>query len=193
MILDTLLQFTGTRGGTSSGTMPGTGTIDADSLTGAASTYTASQLLDLGVASGVPSSANGGGARDLGIGDNPSLELSILATTAFAGGTSVSFALQGAPDNGSGAPGSYTTMWSSGAIVTANLDAGQQLANVTVPRTVPGQPMPRFLRLQATSVGVFTGAASNQFQANIVLDRDDQPVGTDGAYSGYPAGILVAN
>lgn len=193
MILDTLLQFTGSRGGTPSGTMPGTGTSDADSLTGAASTYTASQIIDLGVASGVPSSANGGGARDLGVGDAPSLELSILATTAFAGGTSVSFALQGAPDNGSGAPGSYTTMWASAAIALANLDAGQQLANVTVPRVVPGQPLPRFLRLQATSVGTFTGASNNQFQANIVLDRDDQITGADGQYSGYPAGITVAN
>lgn len=193
MILDALLQFTGSRAGTPSGTMPGTGTIDADSLTGAASTYTASQILDLGVASGVPSSANGGGARDIGIGDSPTLELSILATTAFAGGTSVSFALQGAPDNGSGAPGSYTTMWVSPTYLTASLVAGAMLANVAVPRTIAGQPLPRFLRLQATSVGVFTGAASNQFQADIVLDRDDQIIGTGGAYGGYPAGLTVAN
>lgn len=193
MILDAYLQFTGSAPGTPSGTMPGTGTTLADSLTGAASTYTASQILDLGVNSGVPSSANGGGARDVGIGDDPSLELSILVTSAFAGGTSVSFALQGAPDNGSGAPGSYTTMWTSPTYALAALVAGAMLANVTVPRTITGQPLPRFLRLQATSVGVFTGASSNQFQANIVLDRDDQVTGLLGVYSGYSAGLTVAN
>jgi chromosome segregation ATPase len=30
-------------------------------------------------------------------------------------------------------------------------------------------------------------------EANIVIDRDDQIMGTGGAYSGYPAGINVAN
>lgn len=191
MILDALLQFTGTRGGTATAGGPAGGTtLDADLFT-TAGTSTSSQVIDLGVASGVPSSANGGGARDLGVGDGPMLELSVIALNAFVGGTSLQISLQGAPDNGSGAPGSYTTMWTSGAIVTANLDAGQQLANVAVPRVVPGQPLPRFLRLQYVSVGTFSPAAG--IQANIVLDRDAQIVGTDGQYSGYPAGLTVAN
>ena len=84
-------------------------------------------------------------------------------------------------------------MWTSPTYVTASLVAGAMLANVAVPRTIIGQPLPRFLRLQATSVGTFTGAGSNQFQADIVLDRDDQIIGAGGIYGGYPVGITVAN
>ena len=34
-------------------------------------TQAASNIIDLGVTSGIPSSANGGGARDIGVGDDP--------------------------------------------------------------------------------------------------------------------------
>lgn len=179
MILDNLLTFSGGLGGA---------TVPADSPT--TGTQVASNILDLGVNSGVPSSANGGGARDIGAGDDPAMELSIIVTTAFASGTSLQFELSGAPDNGSGAPGSYTVMWLSSAIAEASLVAGMQCANITVPRPAPGQALPRFLRLRYITVGTHTAGA---VQAQIVLDRDDQIVGTTGAYSGYPAGITVAN
>ena len=78
-------------------------------------------IVDLGLA-GIPSSANGGGARDIGTGDDPSLKLSIIVTTAFASGTSLQVNLQGAPDNGSGAPGSWTTMWTGPVVVEAFTD-----------------------------------------------------------------------
>lgn len=179
MILDALLTFSGGLGGASGfNDSPTTGTQNS------------TNVIDLGVIDGIPSAANGGGARDLGVGDNPSLELSVLVTTAFADGTSLQLELQGAPDDGTGAPDTYTTMWQSEAIVEANLDAGQQLANITVPRPVPGQAMPRFLRMRYITVGTHTAGA---LYAQIVLDRDDQVLGTDGAYSGYPAGITVAN
>lgn len=174
MILDNLLMFSSAQ----------------DLFTPAAGAIDSTNTIDLGVSSGVPSSANGGGARDIGIGDAPALELLIVCVTTFVGGTSLTTTLQGAPDNGSGAPGSYTIMWSSPTIVTANLDQGQQIGNVTVPRTVPGQVMPRFLKLVYTTVGDFTAGTVT---AGIVLDRDDQPVGGDGQYSGYPAGLTVAN
>lgn len=186
MILDALLQFTGTRMGTATGTAGGG--LDTDTPT--TGTQVSSQVLDLGVNSGVPTSANGGGARDIGIGDSPMLELSCIVTTAFTGGTSLQVNLQGAPDNGSGLPGSYTTMWSSPVVAEASLVAGQQLANVAVPRTIPGQPLPRFLRLQYVSVGTHGAGA---IQSDIVLDRDDQIVGPAGQYSGYPVGLTVAN
>jgi hypothetical protein len=65
-----------------------------------------------------------------------------------------------------------------------------QLANIDIPRVVPGQVLPRFLKLNFISVGTHsTGAV----EANIVLDRDDQIVGTTGLYSGYRAGITIAN
>lgn len=184
MILDNLLTFTGTSNGA-------TGGITAGAQTDLPTTGTqaASNIIDLGV-SGLPSGANGGGARDIGVGDDPSLKLSVLVTTAITGGTSLQLQLQGAPDNGSGAPGSYTTMWTSSAIAEASLVAGAQLANVDVPRVVFGQPIPRFLKLNFISVGTHSAGA---IEAQIVLDRDDQIMGTGGAYSGYPAGINVAN
>ncbi len=177
MILDRLLTFSGGLGGASGrNDSPTTGT------------QIATNIIDLGVDSGVPSSANGGGARDIAVGYP--MWLSALVTTAFSGGTSLQLVLAGAPDNGSGAPGSYTTMWTSAAIAEADLDAGQQLANIRVPAPVPGQALPRFLRLSYVTVGTHTAGAG---EAQIVLDRDNQVVGTNGQYSGYPAGLTVAN
>lgn len=185
MILDGLLTFTGTSNGATGGITSGAQT---DSPT--TGTQIASNVLDLGVTSGVPTSANGGGARDLGIGDDRALKLSAVCTVAFTVGTSLQLELDGAPDNGSGAAGAYTVMWQSQAIAEANLTAGAQLANIDWPRLVPGQPLPRFLRLRFITVGSHsTGAIECQF----VLDLDQQIVGVTGLYSGYPAGITVAN
>lgn len=184
MILDNLLTFTGTSNGA-------TGGITAGAQTDLPTTGTqaASNIIDLGLA-GIPSYANGGGARDIGVGDDPSLKLSAIVVTAITGGTSLQLQLQGAPDNGSGAPGSYTTMWTSAAIAEASLVAGAQLANIDVPRVVFGQALPRFLKLNFISVGTHSAGA---IECQIVLDRDDQIMGTGGAYSGYPAGLVVAN
>lgn len=164
MILDGLLQFTGTPGSVSSDS-PTTGTQQS------------TNILDL---------VN---ARDMGIGDDPSLEILIQIMTAFASGTSLQVQLQGAPDNGSGSPGSYTTMWDSGAIAEADLTAGRYLLAGTLPRTLlptgtgPGkQALPRFLRLQYVTVGTHTAGA---IFGTIVLDRQDQVA--------YPAGINIAN
>lgn len=184
MILDNLLTFTGTSNGTSGGITSGPQT-DAPTT----GTQTSTNIVDLGLA-GIPSSANGGGARDIGTGDDPSLKLSIIVTTAFTVGTSLQVNLQGAPDNGSGSPGSWTTMWTGPVVVEASLTQGVQYSNVDVPRPAVGQAMPRFLRLQYVTVGTHsTGAIEGQ----IVIDRDDQVVGPTNLYSGYPAGLNVAN
>lgn len=185
MILDNFLTFTGTSNGATGGITSGAQT-DAPTT----GTQAASNIIDLGVTSGVPSSANGGGARDIGVGDNPMLKLSAIVGTAFASGTSLQLQLQGAPDDGTGAAGSYTTMWTSAAIVEASLVAGAQLANVDVPRVVFGQALPRFLKLNFITVGTHTAGT---VEANIVIDRDDQIMGTTGVYSGYRAGVTVAN
>lgn len=184
MILDNLLTFTGTSNGA-------TGGITAGAQTDLPTTGTqaASNIIDLG-GPALPGSANGGGARDIGIGDNPAMKLSALVTTAITGGTSLQLQLQGAPDNGSGAPGSYTTMWTSAAIAEATLVAGAQLANIDVPRVVPGQVLPRYLKLNFISVGTHSAGA---IECQIVLNLDNQVVGTGGVYSGYPAGLVVAN
>jgi Bbp16-like protein len=185
MILDGLLTFTGSSNGA-------TGTIANGPQTDAPTTGTqdSSNIIDLGLL-GIPTSANGGGARDMGIGDKPSLKLSALVTAAFTGGTSLAVQLQGAPDNGSGAPGSWTVMWASpAAVLEAALVQGAQLANVDVPRVIFEQVLPRFLKMTFVSVGTHTAGS---VEAQIVIDRDDQIIGPAGNMSGYQAGITVAN
>jgi hypothetical protein len=185
MIIDGSLLFTGTSNGA-------TGGITASATTDAPTTGTqvASNIIDLGVVNGIPYSSGGGGARDIGVGDNPALKFLATVAVAFAGGTSLQLELSGAPDNGSGSPGTYTAMWLSPAVALADLDLGQQIGNIDVPRVIPGQPLPRFLRLRFISSGTFT---AGQVSAAIVLNRMDQPQGSNGNLSGYRAGVVVAN
>lgn len=186
MILDNALMFTGTSNGASAGITAGANT-DLPTT----GTQVASNIIDLGVVLGIPSYANGGGARDIGTGDDPSLKLLVQVTTTFGGGTDMLCLLSGAPDNGSGAAGSYTIMWQQAAvIVEANLVAGAQLANIDIPRPVNGQAMPRFLRLSFISTGTHTSGA---VEGCIVVDRNDQVLGITGLASGYPAGVTVSN
>lgn len=177
MILDGLLQFTGAVG---TGDLPTTGTQNS------------TNTIDLGITSGIPSSANGGGARDIGIGDDPAMKLLVVVLTTFTGGTSLQIALQGAVDNGSGAPAAFSTWWTSPAVAEASLVAGARLYDMDMPRPPQGIAIPRFLRLAYITVGTHGAGA---LQAWIVLDRFDQPYqGTNNAvYGGYPAGINVAN
>jgi hypothetical protein len=185
MIRDAFLIFTGTSTGATGGITSGPQT---DSPT--TGTQDASNIIDLGVTSGIPSSANGGGARDIGIGDDPSLKLLATVTTAFTGGTSLEITISGAPDNGSGAPGSYTILYTGPVVVEANLVAGAQLANNDFPRQIPGVGPARFIKSSFVSVGTHGAGA---ITVGIQLDRFDQILGTTGAISGYPAGIYVAN
>lgn len=182
MILDNYLTFTGTSNGAAGGITSGAQT-DAPTT----GTQVASNIIDLGL-SGLPASASGGGARDIGNGVD--LKLSAIVITALTGGTSLQLELSGAPDNGSGAPGSYTVMWTSAAIPEATLIAGAQLANISVPRVVAGQVLPRFLRLRFITVGTH-GAGT--IECGIILDREEQIISSAGVYSGYPAGVTVAN
>ena len=184
MILDGLLTFTGTSNGASGGITSGPQT-DLPTT----GTQAASNVVDLGLA-GIPTSANAGGARDISVGDDPMLKLSVLVVTAVTGGTSLQLQLQGCIDNGSGGLGTATTMWTSPVFAEATLIAGAQLANIDVPRPIPGQALPRFLQLNFISVGTHSAGA---VEAQIVIDREDQPIGTGGAMSGYPAGINIAN
>lgn len=165
----------------------------AQNLAQAVGSYDSTNIIDLGVISGVPSSANGGGARDIGTGDDPSLKLLAQVSTAFTSGGAGTLAvsLLGAADDGTGNPGAYTTMWTGPTVALATLIAGAQLANVDVPRVIAGQALPRFLKLSYTIAGATMTAGA--VSSGIVIDRFDQVVGTTGALSGYPAGITVAN
>ena len=185
MILDNLLTFTGTSNGASGGI---TASAQADLPT--TGTTTASNIIDLGVV-GLPSFANGGGARDIGVGDDPALKLSAIVGVGFTAGGTIQLVLSGAPDSGTGTEGAYTVMWTSAAYTAAQAIAGAQLANIDVPRVIPGQPLPRFLKL--TFVQGSTANTTGTIEANIVVDRDDQIISTTGNLSGYRAGITVPN
>lgn len=159
MIEDGALQFTGVAGTAGAVDSPTTGTQQS------------TNIIDL---------VN---ARDMGIGDNPALKLLCQVVTAFAGGTSLQVQFQGAPDNGSGSPGTYSTYAESAAILEADLTAGRYILPIDVPRPPPGAARPRFYRLQYVTVGTHTAGG---IHAALVLDRQDSaPV--------YPAGITISN
>lgn len=159
-------------------------------------TQASTNVLDYGILSGIPSSANGGGARDMGIGDDPTLKLLVLVTTAFASAASagtLSVAIQGAVDNGAGAPAAFSTWWTSPVYTTAQLNVGSRLMDIDFPRPPDGVAVPRFVRLLYTvATATMTAGAISAF---VVLDRDDQMYqGTDNSIQGgYPAGITIAN
>src|ERR1700676_716236 len=112
MILDSLLQFD-----------------SAANLAQVVGTYNSANVIDLGITSGIPSSANGGGARDIGIGDDPALKLLVQVIVAFTSGGAgtLQVGLQGAIDNGSGAPAAFVTWWLSPAYALATLVQGARL------------------------------------------------------------------
>jgi hypothetical protein len=157
MIEDGLLQFTGTAGTAGSTDAPTTGT------------QTSTNILDM---------AN---TRDMGIGDDPALEILVRVLTAFASGTSLQVNLQGAPDS-SGSPGTWTTYVAGPVVAEAQLVVGAGLLETTIPRTAPGVANPRFYRLQYVTVGTHTAGA---IHGAVVLDRQDNVY--------YPPGIVIAN
>lgn len=179
MIIDSLLQFD-----------------PAANLAQPVGTYTSANVIDLGVTSGIPSSANGGGARDIGIGDDPALKLVVQVIVAFtsAGAGTLVVGLQSAIDNGAGAPAAFSaTWWASPTYALAILSQGSRLLDMDMPRPPDGIAIPRFLRM-AYVVGGATFTAG-QIESMIVLDRPDQfYTGTNNAVlGGYPPGITISN
>lgn len=178
MILDALQRFS-----------------SAQSLAQVVGTYASSNILDYGILSGIPSSANGGGARDMGIGDKPALKLLVQVGTAFvsAGGGTLQVTLQGAVDDGTGSPAAFSTWWASPIYTIAQANAGSRLLNMDFPRPPDGVAIPRFVRLL---YGVATATiTAGTIDAFVVIDREDYSYqGTDNSIrGGYPAGINVAN
>jgi hypothetical protein len=175
MILDGFLQFS-----------------SAQNLAQVAGSYDSTNVIDLGL-SGIPLSASGGGARDIGIGDDPAMKLLVLVTTTFtsAGAATLQVSVQGAPDNGSGVPGSYNIMAQSDVFAKALLIAGARLFDIDMPRPQPGQALPRFIKL-VYAIGTATTTAGN-CTSYLVLDRHDLPEQSNAVLGGYPAGINIAN
>jgi hypothetical protein len=154
---------------------------------------TSSNIIDLGIV-GIPASISGGGgggARDIGIGDKPSMKFLVQVVVAFVTGTSLQVGVQGAPDNGSGAAGTFTTMLNGPVVAVANLVAGARILDDDMPRPVPAQAMPRFLQLLYTVVG--SSFTVGQLTGFLVLDRMDIPEQSNAVMGGYPPGITIAN
>lgn len=184
MILDSALQFTGFP---ATGGIVVTGTNYDLPTTG---TQNSSNVIDLHMA-GIPVLANLQGARDIGVG-GPALKMLIQVVTTLTGGTSLQVVLQGAPDNGSGAPGSFTNWWASPVYAEATLVAGARLYDMDMPRPPAGVGIPRFLRLGYVSVGTHGAGA---IYGGITLDRFDQAYNStnNAVLGGYPAGLTIAN
>lgn len=184
MILDAFAQFTGL--------VPASGIGNADGTDSPTTgTQSSSNSLDLHMA-GIPVLANLQGARDIGIGDDPALKLSVIVTVAFTVGTSMQINLQGATDNGSGVANAFSTWYSSPVYTEATLIVGAQLLPMDMPRPPDGVAIPRFLQLQYVTVG---NHSTGKVRGNIVLDRIDQYYTStqNAVLSGYPAGINIAN
>ena len=187
MILDALLQWTG---GSSA---PGNNDGATDSPT--TGTQTSSNIVDLAgpalPASQATAPSAGTPGRDMGIGDDPALKILVQVTTAFASGTSLQIGFQGAPDNGSGAPGTYQTIVLGEVATEATLIVGSRLLDIDWPRTGPlNRDPPRFIQLQYVNAGTHT---AGKLRGLAVLDRHDQVENNAAVLSGYPAGIVVAN
>jgi len=179
MILDSLLSFS-----LAAGDVP-------------TSTAASGNVIDLGIGAtattGIPLATAGGGARDIGIGDDPAMKLLVTVTVVFAGGTSMSVTLQGAVDDGTGIPSTWVSWYTTPVYALAGLVAGARLMDMDMPRPPAGVAVPRFLRLNYTIVGTMSGGGT--VKSFLVIDRDDQMYsGTNNAImGGYPAGINVAN
>jgi hypothetical protein len=118
--------------------------------------------------------------QDLGIGDDPSLEILCLVTTAFtaAGAATMQVAIQGSVDNAA-----WTDMAMTNAIGKASLVAGAEIMRWSLPSLVAGQSMPRYLRLNFTvATGPMTAGAVLGY---ILLDRQQNVA--------YPPGITISN
>jgi hypothetical protein len=179
MILDSLLQFD-----------------SAAQLAQVVGTYNSTNILDLHITGGgLPVLANLQGARDIGIGDDPAMKLLVVVTTTFTSGGAATLTVnfQGATDNGSGAPSTWTTYYSSPAIALASLVASARLMDMDVPRPPAGVAVPRFLRL-TYAIGAATTTAGI-VASYIVLDRMDQMYQStaNSTMGGYPPGITIAN
>jgi hypothetical protein len=157
--------------------------------------YDSTNILDYGIVSGIPSSANGGGARDMGIGDKPSLKLLVQMQEALvsAGGGTLQVVLCGAVDDGSGAPASFSEWWASPIYTVAQCVAGARLLDIDFPRPPQGKAVPRFMKLIYRIATATTTAGT--VIAGVVIDRDDQMYNsTDNSIQGgYRAGLNVAN
>lgn len=124
-------------------------------------------------------------ARDMGVGDDPALDVVIVVTSALlsAGATTLQIQFQGSTDNST-----WTTYLQTDTIGKANLGAGAKIS-FDLPRLPPGVAKPRYFRLNyVVATGPFTGGNVTAF----ILVDEQQNAGSPNAL-GYAPGIVIAN
>lgn len=101
---------------------------------------------------------------DVGIGDGvspPVLTVIVGNTFTTANGGTLRVQFQESVD--SGAPGYTPSAWrtvlQTDDIAVANLSAGAQIAEMTIPPRAPGQAFPRFIRLNYLVTNAFTAGS----------------------------------
>lgn len=139
-------------------------------------TRVSTNIIDLGV------------GRDLGVaGEDHPIKVFVLSDGLFnaGGAATLDILVEGAPDNGSGSPGTYTTFASIPALTITELNSVKPDARamtIDLPRRRDNANPPRFLRLTYTvATGPFT-AGSVQAYLNLGVDEN---------YS-YPSGFSTA-
>ncbi len=128
-----------------------------------------------------------GADGDTGIGTDLKVTVLPQATFTAAGGATLQIQLEGAPDNGSGAPGTYDVYAQTEALSISQLNAGTvqgiSLTGFDLPERVLGDVPPRFYRLNyIVATGPFTAGT---VQAFMNLSRDQLPF--------YKSGFSVPN
>jgi len=179
MIMDALLLFDGAV--SSAGALAGTVINTAWANPPVVGTYYSANVIDV---SQVASSAKGYG-RDIGIGDDPALLLVVSAPVAIIGlaTSTLQFLLQAAPDNGSGAPGTYDTIAQSEAYAVGTTGISGEVWRTPIPPANAGY-VPKFYRLGYVigTANLATGG-TGQVLAEMVLDKSSL-----GPMMGYQSG-----
>lgn len=113
--------------------------------------------------------------NDYGAGDGVAIpHVYINVTTAGTGAGTIAFAVEAAPDNGSGAEGTYTVLASTRAIVGTSLVLGG-IIDLPLPPTeyTLSEALPRFYKLTYT----VSGSATVSVLANLVLNPQQATLG----------------
>lgn len=114
--------------------------------------------------------ANTAVGSDYGAGDGNTIpHVLISVTTAGTGTGTIQIALEWAPDNGSGSPGTYTLLVETDALVGSTLVKGTVIDIPVPPATsLAGESLPRFYKLEYT----VSGTAGVSVLANMVLNPE---------------------
>lgn len=116
-------------------------------------------------------------------GERPQAFFTVGTAFTTSSAATLSVAVQAAPDNGSNAPGTWTTLTQSAAYLVASLTAGTQIL-LPIPECPTSLGLPRFYRFDyIVGVGTFTAGT---ITGGILLDTPEAAGGIK-----YPANYTV--